>query len=69
MYFLIDPVYKPEDYLDFAKEIDAAYRGEGAVAVANLIKPAPGSDVPLGGKMFIREDGLTEGTLVDSVMD
>ena len=69
MYFLIDPVYKPEDYLDFAKEIDAAYRGEGAVAVANLIKPAPGSDVPLGGKMFIREDGFTEGTLGDSEMD
>ena len=69
MYFLIDPVYKPEDYLDFAKEIDAAYRGEGAVAVANLIKPAPGSDVPLGGKMFIREDGFTKGTLGDSEMD
>ena len=69
MYFLIDPVYKPEDYLDFAKEIDAAYRGEGAVAVANLIKPAPGSDVPLGGKLFIREDGFTEGTLGDSEMD
>jgi len=39
------------------------------VAVANLIKPAPGSDVPLGGKMFIREDGHTEGTLGDSGMD
>jgi xanthine dehydrogenase accessory factor len=69
MFFLIDPIYKPEEYLDYAKEIEAAYRGEGAVAVANLIKPAPGSDVPLGSKMFIREDGHTEGTLGDSGMD
>ena len=69
MYFLIDPVYKPEDYLQYAREIDAAYRGEGAVAVANLIKPAPGSDVPLGAKMFIREDGYTDGTLGNSDMD
>jgi xanthine dehydrogenase accessory factor len=69
MFFLIDPIYKPEDYLDYAKEIEAAYRGEGAVAVANLIKPVPGSDVPLGSKMFIREDGHTEGTLGDSDMD
>lgn len=69
MYFLIDPVYKPEDYLQYAREIDAAYRGEGAVAVANLIKPAPNSDVPLGAKMFIREDGYTDGTLGGADMD
>ncbi|MCH7801318.1 MAG: XdhC family protein, partial [Chloroflexi bacterium] len=69
MYFLIDPVYKPEDYLQYAREIDAAYRGEGAVAVANLIKPAPNSDVPLGAKMFIREDGYTDGTMGNSDMD
>ncbi|SVA46697.1 uncharacterized protein METZ01_LOCUS99551, partial [marine metagenome] len=31
MYFLIDPVYTPEDYLPYAREIDCAYKGEGAV--------------------------------------
>lgn len=69
MYFLIDPVYRPDDYLPYAKEIDAAYRGEGAVALVNLIKPAPDAEVPLGGKMFIRQDGSGEGTLGDGDMD
>jgi xanthine dehydrogenase accessory factor len=69
MYFLIDPVYRPEDYLDYAREIDSAYEGGGAVALASLIKPGPGSDAPLGSKLFIREDGHTEGTLGDIELD
>ena len=69
MYFLIDPVYRPEDYLDYAREIDSAYEGGGAVALASLIKPGPGSDTPLGSKLFIREDGFTEGTLGDAELD
>ena len=69
MYFLIDPVYRPEDYLDYAKEIDSAYDGGGAVALASLIKPGPGSDAPLGSKLFIHEDGAAEGTLGDVELD
>ena len=69
MYFLIDPVYRPEDYLSFAEEIDGAYRGEGAVALANLIRPATGSNASLGGKLFVRENGTTVGTLGDPDLD
>jgi xanthine dehydrogenase accessory factor len=69
MFFLIDPVYRPEDYLDYAREIDSAYEGGGAVALASLIKPGPGSDAPLGSKLFIREDGFIEGTLGDPELD
>ena len=69
MFFLIDPVYRPEDYLDYAREIDSAYEGGGAVALASLIKPGPGSDAPLGSKLFIREDGGTEGTLGEVGLD
>jgi xanthine dehydrogenase accessory factor len=69
MYFLIDPVYRPEDYLDYAKEIDSAYEGGGAVALASLVKPGPGVDAPLGSKLFIRENGITEGTLGDAELD
>ena len=69
MYFLIDPVYDPQDYLSYAEEIDNAYKGQGAVALANLIRPAPGSGLLLGAKLFIREDGSTEGTLGDPGMD
>ena len=69
MYFLIDPVYEPQDYLSYAEEIDNAYKGQGAVALANLIRPSPGSDHPLGAKLFVREDGSTEGGLGDANTD
>ena len=62
MYFLIDPVYHPDEYLPFAREIAGAYGGEAAaVALANLVRPAEGGEAPLGAKLFIREDGTTQG--------
>ena len=66
MFFLIDPVYQPDQYLDYAKEIDAAYEGGPSVALASLIKSAPGKNLPVGAKLFIREDGSTDGSLGDS---
>ena len=69
MYFLIDPVYEPKDYLSYAEEIDNAYKGQGAVALASLIRPATGSGLSIGTKLFVREDGSTEGTLGDAGMD
>ena len=69
MYFLIDPVYRPDEYLGYASEIDAAYRGEGSVALASLIRPPEGSDLRLGDKLFVRENGSTEGTLGSEVLD
>ena len=69
MFFLIDPVYRPDQYLDYAKEIDAAYEGGPSVALASLIRSAPGKDLPIGAKLFIREDGSTEGSLGDLNLD
>ena len=69
MFFLIDPVYRPDQYLDYAKEIDSAYEGGPSVALASLIKSAPGKDLPIGAKLFIREDGSTEGSLGDAELD
>lgn len=63
MYFLIDPVYSPRDYLPYARAIDAAYRGEMPVALATLVRPADGLAAAIGTKLFIREDGTTEGSL------
>ena len=63
MYFLIDPVYTPEDYLPYAREIDFAYKGEGAVALATVIKSGYDGKSRIGDKLFIRENGKTEGTL------
>ena len=69
MFFLIDPVYRPDQYLDYAKEIDAAYEGGPSVALASLIKSALGKELPIGAKLFIREDGTTEGSLGDPDLD
>ena len=63
MYFLIDPVYTPEDYLPYAREIDCAYKGEGAVTLATVIKSGNDGKSRIGDKLFIRENGMTEGTL------
>ena len=69
MFFLIDPVYQPDQYLDYAKEIDSAYEGGPSVALASLIKSAPDKNLPIGAKLFIREDGSTHGSLGDPGLD
>ncbi len=69
MFFLIDPVYSPEQYIDYAKEIDAAYEGGPSVALASLIKSAPDKNLPIGAKLFIREDGSAEGSLGNPELD
>ena len=63
MYFLIDPIYEAKDYVSYAREISGAYKGEGAVALASLIRPSSSGDGRVGSKLFIRDDGTTEGTL------
>ena len=69
MYFLIDPVYSPNEYLPYAREIDQAYEGGSAVALASLVESADGNTLPAAAKLFIREDGITEGTLGSDELD
>jgi xanthine dehydrogenase accessory factor len=69
MYFLIDPIYKPGDYIQYAREIDGAYEGGAPVALASLIKPSPGLETMIGAKLFIRENGQIEGSLGDAGLD
>jgi xanthine dehydrogenase accessory factor len=75
MFFLIDPIYKPEELLSYAEEIDAAYQGHGSVALASLIKLPGEDDGPLlsgagtGRKLFIRHDGTTNGSLGSEALD
>ena len=69
MFFLIDPVYEPGEYLDFAKEIEEAYTGGDAVALASLIRSGSGSAATIGAKMFIRQDGSTVGSLGSPELD
>ena len=69
MYFLIDPIREPGDLLPFAEEVVAAYDGGVPVAVGTLMAAAPGSDLAIGAKILIRENGATEGSLGDGELD
>ncbi len=69
MFFLIDPVYNPREFLDIAKEIDDAYAGGSPVALASLIRASNGSAAAIGSKLFMREDGSALGTLGSPDMD
>ncbi len=75
MYFLIDPVYQPQELLSYTEEIADAYDGMGSVALASLTKPAGTEDGPVmsgtgtGRKLFIRQDGSTQGTLGSDLLD
>ena len=42
MYFLIDPVWEPQEFSPIARDIVNAYEGGDSVAMATLIKPGAG---------------------------
>jgi xanthine dehydrogenase accessory factor len=70
MYFLIDPIYPGnEQYLPLTRDIVSAYEGGQPVAIASLIAAPRGSDLTVGAKLLIRENGGTVGSLGDSELD
>ncbi|MBI4203137.1 MAG: XdhC family protein [Chloroflexi bacterium] len=62
MYFFIDPVWEPKDFLPVAGQIVGAYEGNGSVALATLIKPGKAGGL-LGARLFVEPDGGIQGTL------
>jgi xanthine dehydrogenase accessory factor len=69
MYFLIDPAYRPDDYRAYASEIEEAYDGGRAVALASIVKSSGNGGRGTGEKLFVREDGSTDGTLGSGPLD
>ena len=68
MYFLIDPVWKPEEFLSIATGVTKAYDGGETVAMATIVKRGGGSS-EVGTKITIRANGITEGTLGSRDLD
>jgi xanthine dehydrogenase accessory factor len=70
MYFLIDPVYPgDEQYLPMTRNIVSAYEGGQPVAMASLTAAPRGSDLTVGAKLLIHENGRSTGSLGDSDLD
>ena len=69
MYFLLDPVRKETPESDFNDEVIAAYEGGAPVAVASLMNVPDGSELVVGSKLLVRENGSTAGSLGDEKLD
>ena len=69
MYFLIDPVRQPDPYRDFAAQAADAYAGGPPMAIVNVTAAPSNSDVVVGAKLLVRENGETQGGLGDSVLE
>ncbi|HIK88191.1 MAG TPA: XdhC/CoxI family protein [Dehalococcoidia bacterium] len=69
MYFLLDPIREPAEVSEFNDEVIAAYEGGAPVAVASLMKVPEGSELVVGTKLLIRENGSTSGSFRDERLD
>ena len=69
MYFLIDPVRQSDPYRDFAAQAADAYAGGPPMAIVNVTAAPSNSDVVVGAKLLVRENGDTQGGLGDSVLE
>ena len=69
MYFLMDPVWQPQEAAQYVREILEAYEGGPGVALATLLKPPRNSDLKVGAKLLIRENGTRMGTLGTADLD
>ena len=63
MWFLIEPVVPNGETLTYMKAIETAFAGGKPVAWATLIHRAENDATSTGTKLFIRDDGVTRGSL------
>ena len=69
MYFLIDPVREADPYKDFAAQAVDAYAGGSPMAIVNITAAPSDSNVAVGSKMLVRENGDTQGSLGDEILE
>ena len=68
MYFFIEPLWNPQEFLPFGEEMMGAYKSGQPVAVATVVKAESGRGA-MGAKILLREDGSTYGSLGDPELD
>ena len=68
MYFFIEPLWEPREFLPFGEEVMGAYQSGNPVAVATVVKADSGRG-NMGAKILLREDGSTRGSLGDPELD
>ena len=68
MYFFIEPLRQPEEFLPYGKEMMDAYEGGNPIGIATVVKPGSGGTT-MGAKLMVREDGSTFGSLGRKELD
>ena len=68
MYFFIEPLWEPREFLTFGQEMMGAYESGNPVSVATLVRTDSGRG-DMGARMLLREDGSTYGSLGDPELD
>ena len=68
MYFFIEPLREPGEFLPFGKEIMGAYDSGNPVSVATLVRSDSGRGT-MGARILLQEGGSTVGSLGDGELD
>ncbi|MEE2656069.1 MAG: XdhC family protein [Chloroflexota bacterium] len=63
MYFLLDPIREPGEFLGQVQQVEQAYKGGTSVGIATLTVVPSDSALNVGAKLFIQEPGQTQGSL------
>ncbi len=69
MWFLLEPIWQPEPYLSYARQILDAFQGKPYLAIASLVKAAPRMSASVGTKMVIHNDGSSSGSIGNQALD
>ena len=65
MYFYLEPLWQPDEFLAIGTELMDAYEGGAPVSLATVVKGSSNQ----GAKLLLRLDGSTQGTLGDPELD
>ena len=68
MYFFIEPLRDPQEFLPFGTEMMDAYESGNPVSIATVVRSDSGQGI-MGAKILLREDGSTYGSLGDPDLD
>ncbi len=68
MYFYLDPMRTPEDFLPLGHELLEAYQGGDPVSLATVVN-VPDGATNLGAKLLLHYDGSASGTLGHPELD
>ena len=68
MYFYLEPLREPSEFLPIARELVSAYEGGDAVGLATVVNVPEGA-TNLGAKLLLRLDGSVVGSLGTAELD